>query len=43
MSWRAEVLVGGQTDGTVLRLDEPVSFWGGISPATSEVVLAGHP
>ena len=43
MSWRAEVLVGGQTDGTVLRLAEPVSFWGGISPATSEVVLAGHP
>ena len=27
----------------MLRLDEPVSFWGGISPATSEVVLAGHP
>lgn len=43
MSWRADVLIGGRTDGTVLRLDEPVSFWGGISPETSEVVLAGHP
>ena len=43
MSWRADVLVGGRTDGTVMRLDAPVSFWGGISPATSEVVLAGHP
>ena len=43
MSRRAEVLVGGQTHGTVLRLHAPVSFWGGIDPATSEVVLAGHP
>ena len=43
MSWRAEVLIGGRTDGTVLRLDEPVSFWGGVSPVTSEIVLAGHP
>ena len=43
MSWRANVLIGGRTDGSVLRLDEPVSFWGGISPETSEVVLAGHP
>ena len=43
MSWRAEVLIGGRADGTVLRLDEPVSFWGGVSPVTSEVVLAGHP
>ena len=43
MSWRADVLIGGRTCGTVLRLDEPVSFWGGVSPVTSEVVLAGHP
>ena len=43
MSWQADVLIGGRTRGTVLRLDEPVSFWDGISPATSEVVLAGHP
>ena len=43
MSWRADVLLGGRARGTVLRLDEPVSFWGGISPVTSEVVLAGHP
>ena len=43
MSWQADVLVGGRTTGTVLRLDAPLSFWGGIDPATSEVVLAGHP
>ena len=43
MSWRAEVLIGGRAEGTVMRLDAPLSFWGGVSPATSEVVLAGHP
>lgn len=43
MSWRADVLIGGQARGAVLRLDAPVSFWGGISPETSEGVLAGHP
>ena len=43
MSWRADVLIGGGARGTVLRLDEPVSFWGGVSAATSEIVLAGHP
>ena len=43
MRWRAEVLVGGRAQGTVMRLDAPLSFWGGIDPATSEVVLAGHP
>ena len=43
MSWQADVLLGGRASGTVLRMDAPVSFWGGISPVTSEVVLAGHP
>ena len=43
MSWKGDVLVGGQASGEVMRLDAPVSFWGGISPATSEVILAGHP
>ena len=43
MSWRADVLIGGRARGAVLRLDEPVSFWGGVSPVTSEIVLAGHP
>ena len=43
MSWRGEVLLGGRARGAVMRLDAPLSFWGGISPSTSEVVLAGHP
>ena len=40
---RAEVLVGGRAAGEVLRLDAPIGFWGGVAPATSEVILAGHP
>lgn len=42
-SWRTEVLFEGGAEGCVLRLDAPISFWGGISPVTSEVTLAGHP
>ena len=43
MSWRSHVLVGGRAGGEVLRLDAPLSFWGGVSAATSEVNVSGHP
>ena len=43
MTWRADILIGGRAEGAVMRLDSPLSFWGGIDPATSEVVLSGHP
>lgn len=43
MTWQSEMLVAGEARGEVLRLDEPISFWGGVDPATSKVVLAGHP
>ena len=43
MSWQSEVLLPGAAQGEVLRLDAPLSFWGGVDPATSEVTLAGHP
>lgn len=43
MNWQAEMLCAGAAQGEVLRFDAPVSFWGGISPQTSEVTLAGHP
>ena len=39
----ATVLVAGEANGPVLRLDAPLSFWGGIDPVTSQVTLAGHP
>ena len=33
---RAEIVLGGSlpATGPVLRLDEPLSFWGGVDPAT---------
>ena len=34
---RAEIILGGSlpVTGPVLRLDEPLSFWGGVDPATA--------
>lgn len=43
MSWSTKVLFPGEAKGTVLRLDAPISFWGGIDPETSEVILSQHP
>lgn len=43
MSWQAEVLFEGSATATVLRLDSPISFWGGVDPVSSQIVLAGHP
>ena len=33
---------GGVT-GEVLRLDEPLSFWGGTDPATGRIIARRHP
>ena len=43
MSWCGQVLYSGTAKGTVLRLEAPISFWGGISPDNAEVVLENHP
>ncbi len=43
MTWQANVLFEGTASGEVLRLEEPISFWGGVDPVTSEIVLGGHP
>ena len=37
------VLVEGRAEGTALVLDEPLSFWGGLDPATGRIVEVGHP
>lgn len=42
-TWQGDALIDGTTFGTVLRLDAPISFWGGVNPKTSEITLAGHP
>ncbi len=43
LSWKSKVLFGGEATGEVLRLEAPISFWGGVDPSTAEIVLAGHP
>ena len=39
----ARTLVEGGAEGEALVLDEPLSFWGGIDPATGSVVDVHHP
>ncbi|NQW00863.1 MAG: DUF126 domain-containing protein [Rhodospirillales bacterium] len=42
-SVKARVLVAGRAQGVVLRLDAAVSFWGGVSPQTAEIIQHDHP
>jgi predicted aconitase with swiveling domain len=39
----ATVLVPGEALGAVLRLDEPLSFWGGLEPTTGVIIDRHHP
>jgi predicted aconitase with swiveling domain len=39
----ARTLVPGEAKGPALVLDEPLSFWGGVDPATGDVVDIHHP
>jgi predicted aconitase with swiveling domain len=39
----ARVLVAGSAEGPALRLDEPLSFWGGFDPSNGEIIDAHHP
>jgi predicted aconitase with swiveling domain len=39
----ARTLVAGTAEGKALVLDEPLSFWGGIDPATGDIVDSRHP
>ncbi len=43
MTWRTDILIEGEAEGTVLRFEAPISFWGGVNPETAVVSLAGHP
>lgn len=40
---RVEVLVRGTASGEVLRLEEPLSFWGGVDPKTGRIIETRHP
>ncbi len=37
------VLVPGEAQGFVFRLDEPLSFWGGLDPHTGSIIDHRHP
>lgn len=37
------MLVGGTGEGPLLVLDEPLSLWGGVDPASGRIIEAGHP
>ncbi|MGZ8626547.1 MAG: aconitase X swivel domain-containing protein [Actinomycetota bacterium] len=39
----ARTLVAGAAEGETLVLDEPLSFWGGVDPATGAIVDVHHP
>jgi hypothetical protein len=43
MESEVEILVPGEAAGTVVRLDAPLSFWGGLDPATGTIIDQRHP
>jgi predicted aconitase with swiveling domain len=40
---KGTVLADGVADGQALRLDEPISFWGGVDPGNGQIIDARHP
>jgi predicted aconitase with swiveling domain len=40
---RGRVLAPGEASGAALVLEEPLSLWGGMDPATGRVIDAHHP
>jgi predicted aconitase with swiveling domain len=40
---RGRVLSPGEASGVALMLEEPLSLWGGMDPATGRVIDAHHP
>lgn len=39
----AKVLYPGSAEGPLLKLTAPLSFWGGIDPASGDIILGNHP
>lgn len=37
------VLYPGSAEGELLRLEAPLSFWGGVDPASGTIIAAQHP
>ncbi len=48
MALKGEILVAAappnrEVEGDVLALTAPISFWGGVDPATGRIIAARHP
>ena len=43
MTQAARSIIGGVAEGPVLATREPLSFWGGVDPATGRVIDVHHP
>jgi hypothetical protein len=43
MTGKAQSILPGQAVGKVLACNEPISFWGGVDPATGRVIDVHHP
>jgi predicted aconitase with swiveling domain len=39
----ATVIIAGAGEGLLLRLDEPLSFWGGVDPTSGRITQVRHP
>lgn len=39
----ARFILAGQAEGEILATTEPLSFWGGVDPATGQVIDVHHP
>ena len=37
------MLVPGEARGTLLHLEEPLSFWGGVDPTSGDIIDRHHP
>lgn len=42
-SIQSEVLLPGSAEGEVLKLDRPISFWGGVDPESGRISDPRHP
>jgi predicted aconitase with swiveling domain len=39
---KAQPILAGQAGGPILRLDHPLSFWGGVDPASGALLASGR-
>lgn len=43
MALTAKILFPGRAEGPLLRLTEPLGFWGGVDPDSGDIINVRHP